>query len=137
MDTITSLRLRINGINNALLTIFFERFKLTEKVAKYKHSKGLPTYDPERERQILSDLERDAREVGGIAFATAMREIFQKIMASSRALQDIERGKQPYHFDAFGKYYCNRCDWKTPGIPGPLGSTGPICPRCKEFLIPQ
>ena len=135
---IDSLRLEINQIDETLLKTFLRRFKLTEQVAEYKENKGLPTYDPEREKQHLFSLEKAADELGGESeFTTAIEEIFEQIMASSRALQDLKRGKKSYKFDPEGKYYCRRCGWNTPGEPGHPGSTRPICSACKKPLVPR
>jgi len=135
--TIESLRREISELDRFILELILKRFGFVEQIAKLKEDQELPTYDPEREKQLLQKIEQIALKLKDSEFATAAKEIFSQIMASSRALQDLKRGDKSHHFDPFGKYYCLKCEWNTPGIPGPPGSTHPTCSACHRFLVPQ
>ena len=59
MDTLEDLRKSIDNIDNAIIAMFAERFKVTAKVGVYKATNGLPTKDIEREKiqfQRISEL---------------------------------------------------------------------------------
>lgn len=49
METLDDFRKSIDNIDNAIVAMFAERFKITTKVGYYKAEKGLPAKDPERE----------------------------------------------------------------------------------------
>jgi len=50
MDTLEDLRKSIDNIDNAIIAMFAERFKVTAKVGVYKATNGLPAKDIEREK---------------------------------------------------------------------------------------
>ncbi|HHT16588.1 MAG TPA: bifunctional chorismate mutase/prephenate dehydratase, partial [Papillibacter sp.] len=50
------LREKIDEIDSTLLSAFIERMDISADVAAYKAEKGLPIYDPARERQKLSSV---------------------------------------------------------------------------------
>ena len=49
MDNLDDLRKSIDNIDNAIIAMFAERFKLTGKVGQYKAERGLPAKDSARE----------------------------------------------------------------------------------------
>jgi chorismate mutase len=49
METLDELRKSIDNIDNAIIAMFAERFKVTNKVGVFKAANGLPAKDPKRE----------------------------------------------------------------------------------------
>lgn len=49
MESLEDLRKSIDNIDNAIVAMFAERFKVTNKVGHYKAAKGLPAKDTDRE----------------------------------------------------------------------------------------
>ena len=49
METLDDLRKSIDNIDNAIVAMFAERFKVTDKVGNYKAANGLPAKDSDRE----------------------------------------------------------------------------------------
>lgn len=49
METLDELRKSIDNIDNAIIAMFAERFKVTNKVGVLKAANGLPAKDPKRE----------------------------------------------------------------------------------------
>lgn len=54
-DNILALaRAEINEVDRQMAELFCRRFKAARMVAEYKKSRGLPVFDPEREREVIS-----------------------------------------------------------------------------------
>ena len=49
MDSLEDMRKSIDNIDNAIVAMFAERFKVTHRVGEYKARNGLPAKDAERE----------------------------------------------------------------------------------------
>jgi chorismate mutase/prephenate dehydratase len=56
--TIEALRARISANDRALIERVNDRLRLVAEMKAYKASKGIDFLDPERERQMLEDLQR-------------------------------------------------------------------------------
>lgn len=89
------IRSKIDEIDEQLLALFCRRMDLSAKVAEYKISAGLPVLRPEREAEIVQNVEaaaEDYREGYGDYAAELFREIMrlsrmeqQKLMESAEA----------------------------------------------------
>ncbi len=51
MESLEEMRLSIDNIDNAIVAMFAERFKITNRVGCYKVAHQLPLKDPDREAQ--------------------------------------------------------------------------------------
>ncbi len=49
METLEDMRKSIDNIDNAIVAMFSERFKVTNRVGQYKAKNGLPAKDGDRE----------------------------------------------------------------------------------------
>jgi chorismate mutase/prephenate dehydratase len=78
------LRKRINAIDDRMLELLDERARIVSDVAQAKREASLPTYDPERERQVLDRLAARA----GRFPAEAIRAVYREIMSACLALQE-------------------------------------------------
>jgi chorismate mutase/prephenate dehydratase len=78
------LRKRINDIDDSILGLLEERARVVGDVARAKRDANLPTYDPERERQVLDRLAARA----GRFPADAIRAVYREIMSACLALQE-------------------------------------------------
>ncbi len=78
------LRKRINDIDDSILELLEERAKVVSDVARAKRDANLPTYDPERERQVLDRLASRA----GRFPADAIRAVYREVMSACLALQE-------------------------------------------------
>ena len=56
------LRATIDNLDNALVCLLAERFKVTQAVGRYKADPGLPPADPGREAEQIARLRRLADE---------------------------------------------------------------------------
>jgi len=53
METLEAMRATIDNIDDAIIAMISERFKVTERVGHYKAQNGLSAKDPEREAEQL------------------------------------------------------------------------------------
>ena len=82
--TLDDLRKRINEIDDEILGLLEERAGVVTDVANAKREANLPTYDPERERQVLDRLAARA----GRFPAEAVRAVYREVMSACLALQE-------------------------------------------------
>ena len=54
MKDISELRKGINRVDREMAALFEERMHCVREIAAYKKARGLPVYDPEREREVIS-----------------------------------------------------------------------------------
>ncbi len=55
---VSRLRQEISDVDRAILAVVNERLELVARLKHHKDSLGLPFLDPDRERELLDDLER-------------------------------------------------------------------------------
>ena len=63
-DNLEELRKSIDNIDNAIMAMFAERFKVTDKVGHYKAINGLPAKDLQREAVQLARIADLAKAYG-------------------------------------------------------------------------
>ncbi len=64
METLDDLRKSIDNIDNAIVAMFAERFKVTDRVGQYKASNGLAARDQAREAAQFARIAQLAHEYG-------------------------------------------------------------------------
>ncbi len=67
-----------------IVRLFEERMAVSEKVARFKIETGKPVFDPEREKQKLSNLSHQAT---GEFNSRGIYELYRQIMSISRKRQ--------------------------------------------------
>jgi len=72
------LREQIDKIDQKLLKLLAERFKITQKVGEYKKKYKLPPEDKKREREIFQKLDLLSKKLG--LDAGLVKEIFRLII---------------------------------------------------------
>jgi len=92
--SIDDWRRRIDEIDLKLIALLNERARCALKIGREKHLQGLPVYQPERENEILANVER--ANPGPLA-DTAIRRLFERIIDEARSL---ERAAQHEDADA-------------------------------------
>ena len=76
------IRDEIDAIDKELIELFRRRMDCSKKVARYKMENGMEIFNPEREGQVLDNVEQRAGEYGGSA-----RLLYATIMELSRGIQ--------------------------------------------------
>lgn len=87
------IRAEIDRADEQLEALFLKRMKLSADVAEYKIRRGLPTYRPEREKEILDRVSAQAPA----GYAEYARRFFSSIMEISRDYQDKLREAESEH----------------------------------------
>lgn len=85
-------RMKLNAIDRQIADLFDERIRISTDVALYKMETGKPIFDPEREKQVIAQIQerfphRDEE------FRQALAELFQKIMDLGKEHQKREMGR--------------------------------------------
>lgn len=85
MQELTESRKQIDEIDRQIADLYCRRMAVSREVAAYKLEKGLPVLDAQREQEVLRSRAALAREP---VTPSEMTELFEAIMAGSRALQE-------------------------------------------------
>lgn len=84
--TIDELRLEIDRLDGELLRIFNQRADFALKIGEIKKGRGLPVYDPAREKLIF---QRMKTENTGPLDDEAIVRLFERVIDESRRLERI------------------------------------------------
>lgn len=84
--TIDDYRKEINRLDSELLRIFNERAALALKIGEIKKERGLPVYDPEREKLIFEAM---STANPGPLENEAITRLFERVIDESRRLERL------------------------------------------------
>ena len=84
MSLLSDWRRRIDEIDLKLIALLNERATCALEIGREKHLTGLPVYQPARENEILSNVERANP---GPLPDTAIRRLFERIIDEARSLE--------------------------------------------------
>jgi chorismate mutase len=84
--TIDELRQEIDRLDNELLQIFNRRAAFALRIGEIKKGKGLPVYDPAREKNIF---QRMKEKNPGPLDDQAIVRLFERVIDESRRLERI------------------------------------------------
>jgi chorismate mutase len=77
-------RRRIDDLDKKLVELLNERSRCALEIGKIKHAERLPLYQPEREKEVLENVERS--NAGPLSDA-AIRRVFERIIDEARAAE--------------------------------------------------
>jgi chorismate mutase/prephenate dehydratase len=83
MMEMTELRKTIDEIDGQMTELLIKRMEVSTQIARYKREHNLPVYDPQRERQKLAEIAKQA----GSQLAPATDALFTLIFDLSRSCQ--------------------------------------------------
>jgi chorismate mutase len=83
---IDEIRKEIDRLDNELLRIFNERASLALAIGEIKKEKGIPVYDPEREKLIFNKVKTG--NPGPLEDGAIVR-LFERVIDESRRLERI------------------------------------------------
>jgi chorismate mutase len=84
-----ALRRSIDSVDQQILTLLHDRVRLVMQVGEYKRERGIPVYDPARERALLDRLCKAAEPP---LDAETIRRIFERLVDESRRLEQRHVG---------------------------------------------
>ncbi len=82
--TIDDWRRKIDDIDRKLVELLNERSRWVLEIGRYKRAAGLPLYQPEREQEILRNVE--AANAGPLPEG-ALRRLFERILDEARSVE--------------------------------------------------
>ncbi len=77
-------RRRIDEIDRKLVELLNERSRCAMEIGRLKHQSRLPLYQPDREQEILANVERAN---AGPLPDTAIRRLFERILDEARSVE--------------------------------------------------
>jgi chorismate mutase len=86
--TIDDWRRRIDALDQKLVELLNERARCAMEIGHLKRSQGLPVYQPDREREILANVE--SANPGPLE-DTAVRRLFERVIDEARSLERLAR----------------------------------------------
>ena len=89
--TIDDWRRRIDAIDQKLVELLNERAQCAIEIGHLKRSQGLPVYQPDREQEILANVE--SANPGPLE-DTAVRRLFERVLDEARSLERVARREQ-------------------------------------------
>ena len=88
---IDGIRKRIDLLDDVLLRIFNERARLALEIGRIKKERGLPVFDPAREKRIFARMKGD--NPGPLDDGAIVR-LFERVVDESRRLERITSEKE-------------------------------------------
>jgi len=82
--TLGDWRRRIDELDRKLVELLNERSKCALEIGKLKQSANLPLYQPDREKEVLENAERNNH---GPLTDAAIRRLFERIIDENRAAE--------------------------------------------------
>jgi chorismate mutase/prephenate dehydratase len=90
------LRTSIDGIDSQIADLIMKRMEIAKEIAEYKKKNSLPVYDPQRERQKLSDIasrvgEENARITDALfsVIFDLSRSVQNRVVAGGSPIKDL------------------------------------------------
>ena len=93
MNEIFALRQSIDNIDNAIVSLLAERFKVTEKVGEIKARANLATEDKSRENRQANRLKKIAEE-SGLKEEIALEYLHFVVTAAKKRHQEIKNNQK-------------------------------------------
>jgi chorismate mutase len=81
---IDTLRDEIDCVDSQILELVARRIVLVQRIGEYKHAKGLPVYDAERERAVIQRLTQAAPST---LEPGVVKRVFERIIDESRGIE--------------------------------------------------
>ena len=83
MKDINEFRDKIDELDKKIVSLFTERMDVAKEVASFKFANNKPVFDPERERELLNKIEKNA----GDLYGNYARKLYGTVMELSRTYQ--------------------------------------------------
>ena len=84
--TLADWRRRIDDLDRKLVELLNERSRCALEIGKLKQKENLPLYQPEREKEVLENAERNNH---GPLTNAAIRRLFERIIDEARSAERL------------------------------------------------
>jgi chorismate mutase/prephenate dehydratase len=88
---LTDIRVEIDKIDDQLLELINRRMEFVKKVGEIKHRDKSAIYRPEREKEIISRLQKQSKENGGLLSNEGIEALFLELFSVARNLERAEK----------------------------------------------
>ncbi len=85
--TIDELRQRIDRLDEKLVELLTERANCALQIGKLKHDLGLEVYQPDREAQVLHNVQSHGSQMGSPLGGDAIVRVFERIIDEARRIE--------------------------------------------------
>jgi chorismate mutase len=85
--TISDWRKKIDELDRKLVELLNQRARAAIEIGRLKRNTDLPIYEPEREREVIANVQRSSQ---GPLAALDLANIFERIMDVMRSIQKHE-----------------------------------------------
>ena len=89
---IAEWRLKIDELDRQLVRLINERAHCADEIGKLKRNSSLPIYEPDRERIIFANIQRENR---GPLTEVQLRQIYERLVDVMRQIQKDEIAPEP------------------------------------------
>ena len=89
---IAEWRLKIDELDRQLVRLINERAHCADEIGKLKRNSSLPIYEPDRERIIFENIQRENR---GPLTEVQLRQIYERLVDVMRQIQKDEIAPEP------------------------------------------
>ena len=89
---IAEWRLKIDELDRQLVALISERARCAVEIGKLKQNSSLPVYEPDRERIIFENIQRENH---GPLSEVQLRQIYERMVDVMRQIQSDEIAPQP------------------------------------------
>ena len=89
---IAEWRLKIDELDRQLVRLINERAHCADEIGKLKRNSSLPIYEPDRERIIFENIQRENR---GPLTEVQLRQIYERLVDVMRQIQKDEIAPDP------------------------------------------
>jgi chorismate mutase-like protein len=87
VSSIDELRTRIDALDLRLVELLNQRAECALAIGEIKRAHGLDIYQPEREQQVLQNVQQHANAIGGPLGGEALSRLFERIIDEARRLE--------------------------------------------------
>ncbi len=87
METLETLRDRLDEVDNALLSLIHARVHIAKEIGNIKKEQGLPVFVPERERAVVDALANQCADTHDGLSPGHIRQIWEVLFRISREMQ--------------------------------------------------
>ena len=84
---IEDLRQRIDQLDEKLVELLTERANCALQIGKLKHDLGLEVYQPDREAEVLHNVQSHGRHMGSPLGGDAIVRVFERIIDEARRIE--------------------------------------------------
>jgi chorismate mutase len=85
--SIDELRTRIDALDLRLVELLNQRAACALEIGEIKRALGLEIYQPDREQQVLQNVQQHATAIGGPLGGEALARLFERIIDEARRLE--------------------------------------------------